>query len=840
MWKVTLRDIREHFGRFLMTVLAVSLGVAFLSGTLSLRDLLGSTFSSLTESTTMTDLTVSGKPIEMPGGFGELPGPVDPALEDEVAEIEGVAEVYPDYFGNAFVYDDEGKPANMNPAPALGFSFIEGLQSSDLIEGEAPEPGEIALEESTATRSGIAVGDTVVVVVHEPVEMRVSGIVTFGASMAGASITMFHPDEANDLFGPQLANLLVNVSDAGDLETVRDRIQGVVGENYEVKTAAEVTEEANEMIGTILNFVNTFLLIFVGVALGISIFIITNTFTISVRQRQKQFALLRALGSSPRQIFGVVLLQALVIGFVGSLLGVLFGQGLLMAIRAGIEAMGMPLSGSVIMNPDTIAISIAIGMIVTMLATLVPSYRAAQIAPIEAMRESGGQAEKPLRTRTILALLVLLAGGVMLFLGAGFIEGTRNGMLLGIGALLLVIGLLLVMPALVQPVVSVLGWPWRKAFPTTGVLASRSLMAGPRKTATTAAALAIGVALVSAGATMAASLKSTIDDQVDDSISIDLLALPRTSVTNPQPARELLEGVEGVESVDASDTRGFIEILPDGGGNLIGTQSPELREQLGVTATAGDLGAIDRGEAVVAQYVAEANGWAVGDTISVRGGTGPVDLVIGAIVESGSLIFQDAAVSVNRELFDHIQPIQPFVSFLVINVADGANVTDVQDRLQAAVADQYMWDILDQDGIKDLGAQQINSVLTFLYALLALSIIIAVLGIINTLTLSVVDRVREFGLLRAVGLQRGGVRAMIVQESIMTTLLGALTGLILGVALGLGVISYLSEDGDVSFVIPWPTVGMMLVVAFIVGILAAYFPARRAGKLNVLEAIATD
>lgn len=836
MWKVTLRDIRENFGRFLLSALAVAIGVAFLSGTLAIRDLLASTFSSLTTST-IDEMTVTGDTIA-DDTYGSFSEPINLDDVEGLADVAGVAFYSPSYQLTSSAYLKSGPALNISAAPSYQFNFSPQIDDSKLTEGTAPGPGEVAIELSTATRNDVQIGDTVVIYFDQPVEYKVSGIAEFGSGMAGASILLMNEADIVARTGEDASSINVVLEPDADPLVVKAAIEQELGDAYTVRTAEEAKAETDEMVGEILNLLNTFLLIFVALALAISTFIISNTFTISVRQRQRQFALLRAMGASPRQVFTVVLLQAVVIGIIGSLLGLLLGQVLLVGIRALIENMGMPLSGSILMTPVTALIAIVIGVIVTVIATIIPSRRAALTPPIEAMRDGGGQTEKPLKTRGIIGAVLLLVGIVATVWGGR----EANGVVFGIGAALLFIAVIVITPVLIGPFTKAIGWPVERIAPATGRLAVRSLNASPRKTATTTVAFAIGVALVTAGAYVASSLQATIDETVDSGFNVDVALFTQTGVADASAARETLAGVEGVSDAYIMSRMGGVatEINGQQSQALVATPDTRMYDALGTVFLAGGPQAIDDGQAVALESWAVRSGVGMGDTITIVGEGTPVTVTIGAITQDSSIVVGGQDIDVNREVWDQIQPVQQ-ADYVVIGVlADGADAQQVRDAAQAAVADEYVWSLADNESLKGIAASQINMMLTMLYMLLGLSIIISILGIINTLTLSVVDRTREIGLLRAVGMQRSGVRRMIAIESVITTFIGLIVGILLGLLLGATLVEYLSADQEVTHVVPWATLGVMVVVAFVVGILAAILPARKASRMDVLDAISTE
>ncbi|AZQ77062.1 FtsX-like permease family protein [Flaviflexus ciconiae] len=658
--------------------------------------------------------------------------------------------------------------------------------------------------------------------------------------MAATSVTVIDTGLAQESFSPggTVSEMTVVLEDGADPDAARDNVSDVLGGDFTVLTADEVWVETQEPISSILDMVNTFLLIFVFLALGIGIFIIANTFRISVRQRQKEFVLLGAVGAAPSQVFVVVFVQAIIIRLIGSLVGVIAGQGLILLIRWGLEAWGMPLDADLIMTPSIIITSIIIGVIVTVIAALRPARSAALTPPIEAMRETSGAAEKPLTVRTIIGGTIV-ALGVVAFAAGALRAMDPAGTLLGVGALFIIVGLIVMTPTLVGPAVAVLGWPFRRISPILGKVASESTKASPRKTASTASALMIGVALVATGATLATSMKASRSDITDSAIQADLVSMTNLPISDPSVGVERMEQVDGVASVDTSVDTGRAMIPGEKPAPAyVVSMSDYAVDALALVFVEGDMTAFTDGNLAIHESFADSQDVGLGDTISLHGADGaPVEFEIGAIV-STEIIMTEMYVS--EDVFSTLQLDGINTAVILIDVADGYDITEVKEEVIASVDDLYLYQIFDKDDLAGMIGQSIDMVLTMLYALLGLSIVIAALGIVNTLSLSVADRTREIGLLRAIGLSKSGVRGSIVIESIIVSVLGAAIGIVVGVPVAIGLTTYLADDADAIFAIPWGTLGIILLLAIIVVALASILPARRAARLDVLEAIATE
>lgn len=841
MWQVTLRGIRAHLGRFLLTALSVTLGVAFLSGTLSFRDTFSDTFSNLVDSTMTNDIYVTGPETaeSMAAGMSNDPVPAD--LVDEISTVDGVERVVPTYAGLAMIYDSQGQPVNMANAPSLGFSYDGGRSAEQIISGTEPSgQDEILVEKSTATRAKIEAGDTVTIIVGtEPMDVRVSGIIELDSSMAGASIVFLPSQWAESLWGDTgtASEIAVDIASDSDADTVKERITEAIGETYVVRTAEEYSEDAREVVDQVVNMLGMVLLMFVVVALGIGTFIIANTFQISVRQRQREFALLRAIGASPRQVFLVVLIQAIVVGLIGSIVGVLAGQGLILGIRELISAAGMPLDSNLLMRASTALASIVIGTVVTVIGSVVPARRAALTPPVEAMRDVSGATQKPVGRRTIIGVSVLVVGAALVYLG-GWRVVDWHGAALGVGALAAVTGTILVTPALVPAFARVLTWPARAFFAPIGQLASGSMTSQTRKTATTTSALVIGVALVAAGATVADTTKASLTDIIRTNVTSEIMVILNVPTDDVSHGLAVIEGADHITDADASFATGQADVTAGGEPfrGQVGSPHPDLvGSDLGMRLIDGDDRALENGSWVVSQMTADDHGIEVGDTVTVDGVKGAVTGEVGAIVESFLFPFD---VFMPEEDGAELTLMNPSVNAIVVTT-DG-DVAAAKQSIIDAVDGLYVFTVYDKDDLADMVVGQIDQLVTMLYAMLALSIVIAILGIINTLSLSISDRTREIGLLRAVGLSRRSVTSMIMTESLVMTLMGAILGVALGVPLGLALATYLADDMTIIFTIPWATLGFMAIISIIVGIIAALLPARKAAKLKILDAIAED
>ncbi|WP_454296144.1 ABC transporter permease [Salana multivorans] len=865
MLKVSLRGIRAHLVRFLMSLLAVALGVAFVAGSFALRAMLSSTFDEIVDASTPGDVYVRAVPE---GDSSALMGgrsPVPPEAEALVAEVDGVRLVLPEVQGSVVLVGSDGTAvAAAGGAPTYGLAFYAEDPAVRVVDGRAPEgDAEIALESQALVVAGLAVGDeTKVVVAGEVREVTIVGEVAFEAAAAGATLVLFPADVALADFGPQGPSQLaiygeeVEDDDGVDPAELATRVgealeSAQAGGNLadvplEAVTGEDLRQESKDAINEILGFITTFLLVFAAIALFVGAFIISNTFAMSVRQRMKEFAMLRAVGASPSQVFASILVQAAVVGLVGSAIGLAGGLALVEGLKAFLAAIGMGLGGSVPVDATTVGVSIAVGTLVSIVAAAVPARRAALVPPVEAMREEVTTTDASLVPRSVIgtALLVLGAGSVAI--ATADPGGELVGWWLGAGAGGVLVGMLLVAPGLVRLVLGRMAWPFVVALRPMGALARGNVTRNPRRTANTAGALMIGMALVGAASVIASSTQASVADIVERQTDADLIV---TSATGTVPDG-VLEAVTEVPGIAEAYTVRYAQaqVASEDGTSLVDGPGPSLAvtipgEAFGsallVDAVEGDIAAtLEAGEAVV--NLSFAPGVAAGDQIVVTGAV-PVTLTVGAVVDSA---IPRGPVTVNQEILDQIAPREAQATDSIFVVADRGlseeELVQLQDKVKEAVSPFVVVSVLTSDEFVSQLSSQVDQVLAILYALLGLSIVIAVLGIVNTLALSVIERTREIGLLRAVGLGRLQLSVTITIESVLTAVFGTAVGLVIGVALAATLPTIYADQGLSELDVPWGNLLLMLAVAVVVGVLAAVWPAVRASRLKVLDAVSYE
>ena len=860
MNRVAWRSVRAHAKQFFLTTFAVVLGVAFLSGTLALRASMSETFSKLTSSTITSDLYVQGPKIASDDNNDSSDStqtqPIDGSLADQIKQIDGVEAAKPGAQTTGVLVGANDTPVSNMGAPTLFLPLYDKEPGRTWAQGHMPQGGgEIALESGALKNSGLKVGDkTHIVIQGQPTEVTVVGEFHFESSMASATVVGMDPDWLMPLAAPdgRVSTISIDLAKGASLDTVKSEVTKVVPDGTQVKTRAELIKEQNKTIESQLGFVQTFLMVFVVVAMFVGSFIIMNSFAMSVRQRVKEFALLRAVGASPGSVFGIVFLQAVVIGIVGSALGVAAGAGLLAGLAKLLDNMGMPLLEGTGLTAPIIVISLVVGLAVTIIGALLPAREAALTHPVEAMRGVSGSREKSLVLRTIIGGLLLAAGAAAVAAAWVNEDLEQRQLIMGLGAGGVVLGLLIVSPTLARPVVAVLGLPFRMLRPS-GRLALRNIVHNPRRTANTSGALMVGMALVCAGATLAASFQSSTADEIDKSLKADLVVQPATigslsTRLSADKAKEIA-AIDGVKETSSYSIYADSVTKPDGSQNATATvivvDPGTYSKAYDVSASAGSMKDLD------ATHVAakKDEGLKLGDKVSVTGPTGSVEATVSAVVDpkgtGGNYYIAPelaAAVGSWNSPGTTTDPAHVLDSpqGMLLTLKEGTDLDTVRGKARDIVADTYQYAVRDASEISDQVGQQINQMLAVLYGLLGLSIAIAILGIVNTLVLSVSERTREIGLMRAVGLGKTQLAGEIITESVLTSLYGTVLGGATGVVLAAALKKILEDQGLTSLSVPWGQMVGMLALSVVVGIIAALWPALRASRLPVLDAIATE
>jgi putative ABC transport system permease protein len=847
MLRVTIRGLLAHKLRLVTTAIAIVLGVAFMSGTLVLTATIGSTFDGLfADINAGTDVVVRSTDV-VDSGFGEQRGTVDESVLSTVEGVDGVQAAAGDVNGYAQYVNDAGKAVG-NPnagAPTLGFAWtdVPELSAVNLAEGSAPSgPDEVVVDKATADKEGFAVGDPVTVLTATGShQFTVSGIVRFGEvdSPLGATLAVFELPTAQAVLGlPGRLSQIGAVGEQGiSQEELADRVQAELPPGLEAITGEALTKEQQSTTRDQLAFFNTFLLTFAVIALFVGSFIIYNTFSIIVAQRTREMALLRAIGAARRQVQGSVLIEALVTGFLASAVGVAIGVVLAVGLRALLAAAGIdiPADGLTI-EPPAVVTPIVVGMVITFAAAYFPARKASRVPPIAAMRSVALDESGRSLIRVLVGLAVLVLGVGLLGLGL-FADTEQPLALVGFGAVFTFLGVGILGPVIAGPLARVIGWPIARLRGISGRLARENAMRNPRRTSATAAALMIGVGLVAFISITASSTTASIRSVVDESFAGDFIVQSNAGLQGGLPP-SLADEIAALPEVgaSASQRQGIAEV--DGSGTFLSAISSSFGEVADVDVQQGSLADLDQvGTIAVVDTKAEDEGWAIGDTVEVRyPDTGTQELRIVAIYGQAEILGEFAT---GLPTYDANNTVQ-LDSFIYIDLAPGVSLEQGRPAI-SAVTDAYPnADLQDKDEFADSIVGQIQQLVTLIYLLLVIAVVIAIFGIINTLSLSIFERTRELGLLRAVGMTRSQMRSAVRWESVIIAFLGTVLGVVIGSAFGWALVRALSDQGINRFTYPFGLLVVVAILAFLAGVGAAVLPARRASRLDVLQAITTD
>ena len=947
MIRIGLRDARSHFGRFVMSIIAIALGVSFVVGSFCFREMLNNQVSQMMSTNADHDVYVRGSQEVKSGASSASTGStktynsIDADLAKTIAKVKGVSSAPVVYAVSGVVLvDKHGDAVTTVGAPtlAMGMSASTPWRSATFTSGTYPRNGnEIALHSFAAEQSKLKVGDTTKVVYADgPHKVTVSGIFSTTASQAGAIIIGIDPATAKEQAtqqsdDPDKTSLISVYGDArtpltdSEQQQLADRINKALPKSAKAHaiTGDEYRDETTKSTQDALGFIQPLILIFAVIALFVGSFIIANTFSMIVRESMRGYALLRSIGASPMQVFMTVIVQAVVLGLVGSGAGIALGWGMVKLIASGLANMGMPLTGATDPTASDMLVGLLVGVLVTLIGAALPARNAALAPPIQAMNETVNP-EKPVRLRGIIGTcMVVLGAGCWAFTCAlasadgdgptpwAAVNGIAVGWPLGIGAALVVIGVIVAGPAFVAPAGMVLGWLPSKIFTVTGRLATRNISRSKRRTSNTAAALFVGVAIVSCLGVVASSAQASVNSLIDTGLKADFAVSSASYGKISDDAISDIRNVKGVRHVVSN--RVVLGVKYDGkaiSGFTFATQ-PELFTKVFAAETeAGDAAsALKDGKLLVGKNIADDRGWHVGEKVKVTAENTVVDeqataqaqadyqaqvqdhvqelrdeaqrlaasgdasgaqsktdeiaqytteaqnvdpktlvktkkvttrktLTIGAIVSNS--VYRDYAI-INDDLAEQLGNKQTmFVMQAYVTDRPGANTATVKQRIKKAVKKYYTVSVFDRDEYKSTMSSMIDQMLMILYALLALSIIIAIFGIVNTLALSVSERTKEIGLLRAIGTSRGQIRGMLGIEAAVISVFGTVMGLVVGVAAGAVIRAVYASSGLEALAVPWHQLVLFLVLSILVGLLASVSPASKALRQPVLDAAASE
>ncbi|WP_280417097.1 ABC transporter permease [Nocardia carnea] len=835
MRTVALRNLAAHKVRLALTLLSVVLGTAFIAGSFVFTDTLQRTFDGIfANEAAGVDVRLSPEERQSPG--------IPQEVADDVAAMDGVRTVAPGIEGSVVLLDPAGEKAvQTGGAPSFGLAYLPPersvAQPDPFVAGVPPtEPGQVALNTGAAETAGLAVGDRTKVLVPShpgPIDVTVTGLYAPATDTGGFIGVQFTEAQARELFtdGAHIAYLDI-AAEGIPGDTLRDRLS-MLYPDYKAQNGDQVRAEMKADISEALNFLNYFLLAFGAIALIVGTFIIYNTFSMLVAQRLRELALLRAVGAGRGQVGRSVVAEALIVGVIGSLLGLLAGIALAYGLAAVLNAfdLGLP-TGTMAVLPRTVLVAFAVGLLVTVVSAYAPARRASRIPPVQAMREEFASAGDSLRGRTIAGAVLAVAGVVLVVLGARNTGGGAAAVV-GVGALGLILAVLFAAPALSRPVLAGLGWLIRP-FGPIGQMARNNAVRNPRRTAATAFALTLGLMLVTAIGMLGESAKVSISRLVDQGVEADYVLAGPPMMGVPAGASDAVR--EKVPA--AADVVGLRGVaLKIGDDDEFGTSPDGPLEQvvnieiLSGTASLGDS------EILLSEDEATEHGVGAGEQLVINTlGGAEIPLTVSGVYADSQVL---GPLIVPSAVYEKAMPVSMRTEAAVlIKAAPGTDLAAMRTDLERATEEFVIVQVQDREQFKGENAKQINNMLAILYGLLALAVVIAVLGIVNTLALSVVERRREIGMLRAVGTQRSQVRRTIYLESMLIAVFGALVGAVLGLGLGVGFLRTLRDLGLDQIAVPWDQLVYMLIGSAVVGVLAALWPAVRAARTPPLAAIA--
>ena len=841
MFRLSLKMTLARKGRLLLTSLAIILGTSFLSGTTIFSDTINSTFDRLfTDVFRDVDAYVRSTD-SVDTGFGEQRAPSAVSALDTILKVKGVSAAVGDMQSYARVIDKDGKPIGQDQGPptfgGIASESMAGLWSVE--DGRlAVGPKEMMLDRETAEKGKFEIGDTVRVnALSGTREFTLVGIANYGdvSSPGGATFALFDQPTASEfLLKPGFVDAFLIKGD-GTLsdEELAKAIDAALPADakLETLTGAEITEETTSQIKTVLGFFTAFLTAFSYIALGIGCFVIYNVFSITAAQRQRESALLRAIGASRRQVTVSLLVEALIVGVLGSIIGFVAGIGLSRALSALLNASGLeiPTSGLTI-ETGAITRTVLIGTVITILSAILPALRSGRVPPVAAMRDTALDTVQKLTRRVAIGLVLIVAGAIALIAS---INGADVA-ILGVGVLGVFAGVLVIGPALSKPVAVLLGKPVATLRGVTGAMSQQNAARNPKRTARTAAPVLIGVALVTAFTALAASIKSEIRESIGSSFRGDYALSVNSRGFGGIPI-SITDQLTQLAEIDQATGVGFIAAKVGDESPFVLVFNPKTADGLyDLEMVEGTQKGLTKNEILVEADKALDKNLSVGSRVQVT-------LVDGRSMQltvAGTYTDAYGNYAVSRELFEGSNtPL--FDSFVYIKTAEGVSDESARTAISAVSEDLGIGKLESRDEYIDTQAGQVDQFLALIYGLLFLSVIIAIVGIIITLLLSVFERRREIGLLRAVGMTRSQVRTMVRWESVITSLFGAVTGVVLGILTGIVIVVSLNDSGFSAFTLPIANTIVILVGAFVVGVIAAVFPAWRATRTEIISAIAS-
>ncbi|MBJ7594399.1 MAG: FtsX-like permease family protein [Candidatus Dormibacteraeota bacterium] len=849
MLKVTLRGLLAHKLRLSLTAVAIVLGIAFVSSTFVVSDTINNVFGAIfTDANQGIAVVVEGQTLAGTGqdiGGGQR-RPVPAAVVPTVRKVDGVAEADGSIFRTgATLLAPNGTPIGGHGPPTFGANWVNTPSSPyHFRSGNPPQAADdVAIDAATAAANGIHVGQRIDLVFNGGARQtfHVSGIVGYGQAdnVAGATIALFTTPTAMRVLDTQGNFDQVSVFAASGVKdaALRDRIAQVLPADMVAQTGAAQASQQVQATRSVIGILSTALLVFGLIALFVGSFLIVNTFTILIAQRSRELALLRALGATRRQVMVSVLTEALLTGVVASAVGA--ALGILLAIGLA-RLLGFSLSnGGLTVTPRSFIVAIVVGTAVTLIAATLPARRATRVAPMAALRDAVPEVAPVTRRRSIGGAIVTVVGAALL--GAGLFAGTgQTLLLLGLGALALFIGIAYLSPLLVRPVGGAIGRPLARLRGVPGRLARENAIRSPRRTASTAAALMIGVALIAAVAVIAASFKASGEASIVGSVNSQLLVVDNSGGQGGFTTSVVDSLRRDPRLADLTEVRANSVVVGSANQSLLAIDVAAINHTVIFDMVSGDpLSISDANDMLVDDSTASARGWTTGTTVQAQfpyASTAATKRIGG--VYHGNALISGFAVSLATYTANFPKPQQDIA--ILVNAAPGQTVGAADAALKSDLVAFPALTVQTKQEFIDANSKAIDQAQSLIDVLLVLSVIIAALGVVNTLALSVLERARELGLLRALGLTRRQTRSMVRWEAVIIALLGAVLGLVIGAGMGTAVVRALASQGLSKLSVPAVQLVAYVVAAFLIGVLAAVLPARRAARLNVLDAIATE
>ncbi|MEX2985830.1 ABC transporter permease [Streptomyces sp. C36] len=839
MFRTALRNVLAHKARLMMTVLAVMLGVAFVSGTLVFTSTISAAYQKSSEKG-FTGVDVAVEPHRA-AGDEDKPGrtpKLGQRLLDQAGKVPGAASATGSVTGFAAVADKNGKLVGEG-FNSSGANYYAGGDGKDarypMKSGRAPQgAGEIALDAKTAERAGYKVGDTVRVSVDGPVlRQKLTGVFTTddGNVSAGGSLALFDTPTAQKLYGRpgEFDRIDVKAAAGTSQAALKASVEKILPKDAKATTAKELADEQSRVIAQGMDGMRTSLLVFAGIALFVGVFIIANTFTMLVSQRTKELALLRAVGASRRQVTRSVLIEAFVVGSVAGVTGLVAGIGIGAGLRALISGTGATIpDGPLVIAPSTVLVSMVVGVVVTMLAAWLPGRRAAKIPPVAAMNSVHAVATtKSLVVRNSI-------GGVITAIGAAIVLTATSSTMMGLGAGLVLIGVFVLTPLLSRPVIAAAA-PILRPFGMTGKLARQNAVRNPRRTAATASALMIGLTLITGLTVIAGSVQQAIDKMATGSMKADYVVSMASMTPLSTDVEKKLSTHPDV--VAASPLRSSWSMVAGEHRELMGVNGATIGKLMNLEFTSGSFAGLSGRNVVIDDATSRTNHWKTGSSLDVTFEDGKKARLTVSGVYKGNDLMRGIMVDTQT-----LAPHQSQIDDRQVLVKTKAGTSEAtKDALGKALGDNPAIQIQTKQDISDGISKGISLLLNMLYGLLAMAVVVAVLGVVNTLAMSVFERRQEIGMLRAIGLDRKGIKRMVRLESLIISVFGGVMGVGLGVFFGWAAGDLIKKGiSTYELVLPWERMGVFLLLSALVGVLAALWPARRAAKLNMLDAIKAE